>query len=187
MQGQQRWRYRYDTEHRLTEVISGTRHRPAGVVSFQYDPLGRRISKTRWQVRDDGSESPRITTRFVWEGMRLLQELHGDIPLTYVYADQDSYEPLARIDGITDPEMYWFHCQPNGTPERLTDERGALRWEGETGAWGKLVRENPVRAAGFAQNLRMQGQYLDRDKCVGNTFEQRVSAGPEGEPQGSGE
>ena len=25
VQGQQRWRYRYDTEHRLTEVISGTR------------------------------------------------------------------------------------------------------------------------------------------------------------------
>lgn len=161
--GQQRWRYRYDTEHRLTDVVSETRHRPAVHVSFQYDPLGRRISKTRWQVREDGSESPRVTTRFVWEGLRLLQEVHGDIPLTYVYADQGSYEPLARIDGITDPEIYWFHCQPNGTPERLTDNEGRVRWEGLTGAWGKLLREAPVHAAGFAQNLRMQGQYLDRE------------------------
>ncbi|KEA50859.1 type IV secretion protein Rhs [Mangrovibacter sp. MFB070] len=161
--GQQRWRYRYDTEHRLTDVVSETRHRPAVHVSFQYDPLGRRVSKTRWQVREDGSESTRVTTGFVWEGLRLLQEVHGDIPLTYVYADQGSYEPLARIDGITDPEIYWFHCQPNGTPERLTDNEGQVRWDGQTGAWGKLLREAPVHAAGFAQNLRMQGQYLDRE------------------------
>ena len=71
------------------------------------------------------------------------------------------------------------------TPQR----QDAIRWRQ---TWtldfrNNLVRENPVRAAGFAQNLRMQGQYLDRDKCVGNTFEQRVSAGPKGEPQGSGE
>ncbi|MEN3753044.1 RHS repeat-associated core domain-containing protein [Mangrovibacter sp. SLW1] len=38
-----------------------------------------------------------------------------------------------------------------------------MRWEGQTGAWGKLLREAPVHAAGFAQNLRMQGQYLDRE------------------------
>jgi len=35
-----------------------------------------------------------VTTRFVWKGFRLLQELHGDVPLTYVYSDQDSYDPL---------------------------------------------------------------------------------------------
>ena len=102
------------------------------------------------------------------------------MPLTYIYGDEGSYEPLARIDGITDPEIFWFHCQPNGTPERLTDAEGALRWEGENGAWGKLLREERLNGPGFAQNLRMQGQYLDRDKSAGSRFEQRFSAGPEG-------
>jgi YD repeat-containing protein len=50
--GQTRWQYRYDGEHRLTEVISQPRDRnkPQTVVSFRYDPLGRRISKTRRQI-----------------------------------------------------------------------------------------------------------------------------------------
>ena len=82
-----------------------------------------------------------VTTRFVWEGFRLLQEVHGDVPLTYVYSDQDSYDPLARIDGVDAPEIFWFHCQPNGTPERMTDSEGQVRWEGVNSARGKLLRK----------------------------------------------
>uniref|UniRef100_UPI00289703B5 ADP-ribosylglycohydrolase family protein n=2 Tax=Mixta calida TaxID=665913 RepID=UPI00289703B5 len=49
---QVRWRYRYDAEHRLTEVIREPkdRNRPQVQVSIRYDPLGRRISKTRRQT-----------------------------------------------------------------------------------------------------------------------------------------
>ena len=163
--GQTRWHYRYDGEHRLTEVISQPRDRnkPQVQVSFRYDPLGRRISKTRRQLRAGEPSGRTVTTRFVWDGLRLLQEIHDDIPLTYVYSDQDSYDPLARIDGISDPEIYWFHNQPNGLPERLTDAEGELRWEAQNSAWGKLLRETPLQAPEYAQNLRMQGQYLDRE------------------------
>jgi len=50
--GQTRWHYRYDGEHRLTEVISQPRDRnkPQTQVSYRYDPLGRRISKTCQQM-----------------------------------------------------------------------------------------------------------------------------------------
>jgi hypothetical protein len=75
-----------------------------------------------------------VTTRFLWEGFRLLQEIHDDVPLTYVYSDAESYEPLARIDGTEDPDIFWFHCQPNGTPERMTDREGHIRWEGQNSA-----------------------------------------------------
>ncbi|WP_413649808.1 RHS repeat-associated core domain-containing protein, partial [Pantoea sp. B65] len=62
------------------------------------------------------------------------------------------------------PEIYWFHNQVNGMPERLTDAEGGLRWEGHNSAWGKLLREtSSLRGTGYAQNLRMQGQYLDRE------------------------
>ncbi len=134
--GQTRWHYRYDGEHRLTEVISQPRdrNRPQTQVSFRYDPLGRRISKTRRQMLGGQPTGKPVTTRFVWEGFRLLQEVHGDVPLTYVYSDQDSYDPLARIDGVDAPEIFWFHCQPNGTPERMTDSEGQVRWEGVNSA-----------------------------------------------------
>jgi len=85
---------------------------------------------------------PTGITRFVWEGFRLLQELHGNAPLTHVYSNQDSYDPLARIDGADAQEIFWFHCQPNGTPERMTDIEGQVRWEGVNSAWGKLLRES---------------------------------------------
>ncbi|ARJ41252.1 hypothetical protein B1H58_03995 [Pantoea alhagi] len=62
----------------------------------------------------------------------------------------------------------------------LTDAEGELRWEAQNSAWGKLLRETPLQGPEFAQNLRMQGQYLDRDKSVGSRCEQRFSAGPEG-------
>ena len=146
--GQTRWHYRYDGEHRLTEVISQPRDRnkPQTQVNFRYDPLGRRISKTRRQMLGGQPTGKPVTTRFVWEGFRLLQEVHGDVPLTYVYSDQDSYDPLARIDGVDAPEIFWFHCQPNGTPERMTDIEGQVRWEGVNSAWGKLYQyaPNPV-------------------------------------------
>ncbi|WP_147194969.1 RHS repeat-associated core domain-containing protein [Pantoea sp. CCBC3-3-1] len=159
----ERWRFSYDGEHRLSEVVREGRHGVQTYVSFRYDPLGRRISKTSRTVRKDERPGRARTTHFVWEGLRLLQEIQDAIPLTYVYADQSSYAPLARIDGLTDPEIFWYHCHPNGTPERLTDEEGRLRWHGHNGAWGKLLREERLNGPGFAQNLRMQGQYLDRE------------------------
>lgn len=160
-----RWHYRYDGEHRLTEVLSEPRDRNQEQVrvSFAYDPLGRRLSKTVTRQRYGQAVGKSSTTRFVWEGFRLLQEVQNGVPLTYVYSDPGSYEPLARIDGVQDPEIFWFHCQVNGMPERLTDREGTLRWEGHNSAWGRLLRETALPGAGFAQNLRMQGQYLDRE------------------------
>ena len=131
--GQTRWHYRYDGEHRLTEVISQPRDRnkPQTQVSFRYDPLGRRISKTR---------------------CRMLGGQPTGKPLTYVYSDQDSYDPLARIDGVEAPEIFWFQCQPNGTPGRMTDIEGQVRWEGMNSAWGKLLRESETQVSGYSQN-----------------------------------
>ncbi len=163
--GQTRWLYRYDGEHRLTDVVAVPRDRnkPQTQVSFRYDPLGRRISKTRQQTLGGRPVGKQVTTRFQWEGFRLLQEIHDDVPLTYVYSDAESYEPLARIDGTEDPDIFWFHCQPNGTPERMSDREGHIRWEGQNSAWGKLLHESIPQETGYAQNLRMQGQYLDRE------------------------
>nr|WP_227009770.1 MULTISPECIES: RHS domain-containing protein [unclassified Enterobacter cloacae complex] len=40
---------------------------------------------------------------------------------------------MAHTDDVNAPEIFWFHCQPNGTPERIVDIEGQMRWEGGTG------------------------------------------------------
>ena len=117
-------------------------------VSFRYDPLGRRISKTCRRTLAGQPHGREVTTRFVWEGAQL----------------------------------FWFHNQPNGTPERLTDAEGRAYQEAQNSAWGKLLHERDAQLP-YTQNLCMQGQSLDRDKFVRNTFD-ACSATPEGRATG---
>jgi len=65
------------------------------------------------------------------------------------------YEPLARIDGVNTPNISWFHNQPNGTPERLTDAEGRVCQEAQNSAWGKLLHERDAQLP-YTQNLRRQ-------------------------------
>ncbi|MCU1782188.1 hypothetical protein NTD80_05415, partial [Pseudomonas sp. 13B_2.1_Bac1] len=64
------------------------------VVKMTYDPLGRRIVKTE----HDSHGYPLGETRFDWEGLRLLQEHRHSQTSLYIY-EEDSYIPLARVDG----------------------------------------------------------------------------------------
>ncbi len=79
----------------------------------------------------------------------------------YLYRDSGSYEPLARLDD--NHQLYWYHTTPNGTPERLTDEAGEVRWQGVNNAWGKQVYQPMLTGGRVEQNLRMQGQYYDEE------------------------
>ncbi|PIT60666.1 RHS repeat domain-containing protein [Snodgrassella alvi] len=89
----------------------------------------------------------------------------------YIYTDQNSYEPLARIDKRgNDPEkIMYFHTDLNGCPEELTDESGKILWECSFQLWGKRIHE--IEHIPIQQNLRYQGQYLDRETGLHyNTF-----------------
>lgn len=165
----ERWLYRYDSEHRLIQVLHQpvSHTRPECVVDFVYDPLGRRVSKrVRYQRMDGVAGGPQYRaheTHFLWEGPRLLAEYHGDNVQVYTYSDPHSFAPLARIDGAG--EVYYFHCQVNGQPEAMTDSAGEVVWRGEPDVRGKITSENSqlsVMCRG-SQNLMMQGQYLDRE------------------------
>jgi YD repeat-containing protein len=94
--------FAYDAEHRLIQV---TKHESTGykqtatqTTKFTYDALGRRTSKTH----STGDQySPETKTTFSWDGLRLLSEtcqtVRGDKTSLYIYADSESYEPLARV------------------------------------------------------------------------------------------
>ncbi|RJT45018.1 RHS repeat-associated core domain-containing protein, partial [Rahnella woolbedingensis] len=105
-------------------------------------------------------------TRFLWEGPRLLAEFNGYRSQIYAYGDQNSFAPLARIDGGgDDSQIYYYHNQVNGQPEAMTDREGNECWRGESDSFGKVTGETRAQRimSGGPQNLRMQGQYLDRE------------------------
>ena len=159
--------YHYDAEHRLSEVrIEQTgRSQRYGYV---YDALGRRIEKH--QIDREGQ--PYNRTRFLWDGLRMIQETGSNHPTSlYIYTDQNSYEPLARIDtdGNQEQHIRYFHTDLNGCPEELTDANGKILWECSFQLWGKRIHE--IEHESIEQNLRYQGQYLDRETGLHyNTF-----------------
>ena len=124
---------------------------------YQYDALDRRIRKGR--LKEDGGLEDE--TRFVWDGSRLLQEVYARGRYTYVYADQDSYEPLAQIHNYTNAgfetyqEINYFHCDQIGIPREMTDRDGRLLWFGDYDGWGRLDSETNI--TGAHQPFRLYG------------------------------
>ncbi|PIT16810.1 hypothetical protein BGI32_03745 [Snodgrassella alvi] len=102
----------------------------------------------------------------------MIQETGPNHPTSlYIYTDQNSYEPLARIDtdGNQEQHIRYFHTDLNGCPEELTDANGEILWECSFQLWGKRIHE--IEHESVEQNLRYQGQYLDRETGLHyNTF-----------------
>ncbi|MGY5360303.1 RHS repeat-associated core domain-containing protein, partial [Cronobacter dublinensis] len=153
--------FTYDDEQRVKE-ITFTGHAEFRKVEYRYDPLGRRTHKVLWRYNDPQPE----TIRFDWQGLQLAGEQSDREPdhyVQYVYTE-GSYEPLARIDSVFDDcDIYWYHTELNGLPERVTDAEGQTVWRGQFSVWGKTERELSVPQWQVPQNLRFQGQYLDRE------------------------
>lgn len=155
--------FAYDAESRLIEV----RNDNGSVVNMAYDPLGRRIIKNE----HDNNGYPLGETRFTWDGLRLLQENRHQQTSLYLYED-DGYEPLARVDGSGPlQKIRYYHNDLNGLPEQLTEADGHNVWQATYRVWGNTLEE--VREPYYIeeQNLRFQGQYLDRETGLHfNTF-----------------
>ncbi|MGO4322973.1 RHS repeat-associated core domain-containing protein [Pseudomonas sp. KB_12] len=155
--------FAYDAESRLIEVRSDN----GSVVKMAYDPLGRRITK----AEHDNNGYPLGETRFTWDGLRLLQEHRHQQTSLYLYED-DGYAPLARVDGSGPlQKIRYYHNDLNGLPEQLTEADGHNVWQATYRVWGNTLEE--VREPYYIeeQNLRFQGQYLDRETGLHfNTF-----------------
>ncbi|RZI32750.1 RHS repeat-associated core domain-containing protein [Pseudomonas orientalis] len=154
---------RYDAEHRLIEV----RNQNGNVVRMTYDPLGRRIEK------NETSSGGYLlgSTHFSWDGLRLLQEHRNNQTSLYLY-EEDGYEPLAKVDGIgAQQKIRYYHNDFNGLPLELTEADGQTLWQASYRVWGNTIRETREPSYIEEQNLRFQGQYLDRETGLHfNTF-----------------
>jgi len=153
-------RFEYDADFRLVRVenVQGGEY---SHVEMEYDLLGRRTLKRahhRW--RQEAEEE----TRFAWTGLRLYGEQRMKGPeILYTY-EEGSYAPHTRITGRKeDARIQWYHNAQNGRPEALADENGTLVWRERPELWGGVRGERLDDGAGIQQNLRFQGQYLDRE------------------------
>ena len=167
-------RFHYDSEHQLSAIdIDGPKGK--STLHFDYDPLGRRTAKRH--IHADGR--PIGSTRFLWDGMRMAAEQSGSgqsgsghMLRLHLYVDEGSYEPLATVEGTgAHQRTLHHHLDANGAPEELTDAQGELLWQVRYKVWGNTVQEEWHRSESTPQNLRFQGQYLDRETGLHyNTF-----------------
>ncbi|MFN3439320.1 MAG: RHS domain-containing protein [Acidovorax sp.] len=50
-------------------------------------------------------------------------------------------DATAAATGAQTTQVYYFHTQPNGLPEELSDNSGNLVWQAQYTTWGSTVRE----------------------------------------------
>ena len=157
--------YRYDANNQLIEARIEKATMPTQYWQYRYDPFGRRMLKINAKTKQE--------TLFTWEGSRLLQELRQDKVYTYVYTEQNSYEPLAQIEtaklkqpesekASTQPKVYYYHTDQIGIPREMTDEEGNIVWRGQYSGWGKLLHEEKANNH-IHQPFRLQNQYADEE------------------------
>lgn len=148
------WAYEWQGNGMLRSV-----KRPDGeTVSFEYDPLGRRISK-----RYRGT-----TTRWVWDGNVPLHEWteeekkvteqtedgRGESPITWLF-EEGSFVPCAKLQN---GESYSIVTDYLGTPTHAFDSKGNKVWERNLDIYGKIRTGNSI----FVPFL-YQGQYFDME------------------------
>ena len=184
-------RFEYDSEHRLIKVAIESSPNGHSIVEFEYDPLGRRTAKSSRKIEKINGQTTlgeEKRTQFVWDGMRLLWDEDNFWQGLYIYAD--GYEPLAKVEtdlrarlaarlrGERPPEItslpgriLYYNNDVNGAPEEMTDAQGQEVWSITYRAWGNALKETYGQREETKQNIRFQGQYLDRETGLHyNTF-----------------
>ncbi|MFJ6703555.1 MULTISPECIES: DUF6531 domain-containing protein [unclassified Streptomyces] len=157
------WRYAWNSENRLVSVTvpDGTRYR------YVYDPLGRRIAKTR--LASDGVTVAERTT-FTWDGATLCEQTTSSAksprPVTLTW-DHRGLHPTAQIeragaDGATQDEIdsrfFAVVTDVVGTPTELVDDTGHVAWRSRATLWGTTTWLSGSTAY---TPLRFPGQYFD--------------------------
>lgn len=128
----------YDGYGRMRSALSGA-------ATYEYNPFHQRTRKTAGGV----------TTRFHYgPGGELRYETDATGDKAYVFLDD---LPLARIDH--DSEVYYYHTDPLGTPQALTNEAGGLVWAAHYEPFGRAI----ITKEAVGNNLRYAGQYFDQE------------------------
>ncbi|MBC5623762.1 RHS repeat-associated core domain-containing protein, partial [Butyricimonas hominis] len=151
-------------------MLAGVKTPDGKTISFGYDALGRRVSKTvdgtvrrfgwdgnvvlhEWKISE--ADRPRLITdgsgREEYEGTEKLENI-----VTWIY-DGTSFTPVAKV---TDGERYTIVHDYLGTPTQAYDSRGILVWEMLLDVYGEVKECHGDRTL---VPFRYQGQYEDME------------------------
>ncbi|CCH54950.1 Wall-associated protein [Fibrisoma limi BUZ 3] len=132
-------------------TLASVETQSSGTWRYEYDGIGRRISKTngieRWQ--------------FAWAGSQLVIETYesqpGAAPLVreYVYLP-DSQVPVAFRESN---QLYWMQADVRGAITYVYDQQGQVVWHGSYSAFGELT----IHHTRIRQPWRLMGQYEDSE------------------------
>lgn len=134
----QGWSYEYDLENRLVKA-SMVGEQGSRVISFKYDPFGRRIEKRVEEMEDGGSEA-RVFT-YVYDNEDIILEISGNTTSRYVHGPGID-EPLAVEQRRG---TYFFHADGLGSIVNLTDQRGRVVQSYEYSAFGRMKEQGEVK------------------------------------------
>ncbi|WP_228446024.1 RHS repeat-associated core domain-containing protein [Chryseobacterium gleum] len=185
------WAYFWGANGMLTKV-----KRPDGKeVSFEYDAIGRRISKIGLKK----------ITRYIWDGNVLLHEWSYDIDeepattidddgnilegkepvqnvVTWIY-ERNSYVPCAKI---INGESYSIVSDYLGRPVQAFDKEGKVIWCTEYDIYGNLKNLKgdryfiPFRQLGQYEDIETDGLYYNRFRYYDNDSGNYISKDPIG-------
>lgn len=166
------------------------REGPLGGVAFAWDSAGRLVGVQcrgvtieysydgagRLALRRLNGGGDAFTHRFVWEGLRLAQEITPLRRVTYVYAPAragwQSFAPLARLiqhrtHAQTDwpaPQVQHLYTDAAGRVRAAINAAGEVLWMGSVRPWGERVAgaagEDAAAMPGFA------GHWVDPDAQI---------------------
>lgn len=180
------WRYFWDSEDRLVEVLTpdGTRWR------YRYDPLGRRVAKQR--LTPDGSGVAE-QIEFTWDGTVLAEQAHtdgalngpqlGDRRVTVWDYEPGTFRPLIQAERSplrnapqqwVDEQFYSIVTDLVGTPTELVNDQGGIAWFHRTTLWG--VTADQSRTGAYTP-LRFPGQYADPETGFNYNFHRHYDPG----------
>lgn len=147
--------YIYNTADRLTTV----KQADIDIASYQYDPYGRRISKT----------ASGTTTYYLYTDEGLIAELdeQGNLKVAYGWQPDTVFgaSPLWQANltvgnTLVTANYNYLHTDHLGTAQIATNSNGEVTWKGIAEAFGKTQLDITNQ---ITMNLRFPGQYYDQE------------------------
>ncbi|MFF4901667.1 RHS repeat-associated core domain-containing protein [Streptomyces sp. NPDC001068] len=158
--GSREWRYGWDAEDRLAEVVTPDGRR----WHYAYDAFGRRIAKRL--LAEDGTVLS--STHFTWDGTELAERCGADDGEVFSWEwSPHTGEPVAQAESRVTPatpqrdvdaRFYAIVTDLVGAPTELIDDEGETGWRLRTTLWGVALAAPEGRTS---CPLRFPGQYHD--------------------------
>jgi len=133
--------YTYNQNQRLIQVTDG-----AMTANYAFNGNGQRVKK---------NVNETVTVFHYSLNGQIIAESNsaGTITAEYVYLNG---QPLAKMEGTN---TYYYHNDHLGTPQKMTDASGVVRWAADYKPFGEVnITTNDI-----TNNLRFPGQYFDAE------------------------